>query len=418
MPRRRPDRTPARARVDARRERPARDAAPAAGARRPAGRKRAAAAGACRSPPDLDRRDPFRLLVEQVQDYAIFMLDAAGRVRTWNRGAERIKGWRAEEILGRHFSVFYPAADVRAGKPQAELARAAADGCHEEEGLRVRKDGSTFWASVVITPLRDRGGGLQGFAKVTRDVTDRRRVDRERVRLARLEEATRARDEFLSIASHELKTPITSLGLQAELLLESARAAAPVALSEAAPRLEVIHRQTARLAHLVQALLDVTHITAGRLALRPEPLDLSAVVRDALDRWRAELDRARCPLDLRLAGAIPGLWDRARLGQIVDHLVANAVKFGAGKPVEVAAEAAADHARLVVRDHGIGIAPEDQRRILERFERAVPAQHYGGLGLGLWIVRNLVQAHGGGIRIWSEPGQGSRFEVSLPRRCA
>ena len=356
----------------------------------------------------------FRLLVDQVKDYAIFMLDPSGNVRSWNRGAERIKGYSADEILGTHFSRFYPEEDVRAGKPERELAVAAAEGRYEEEGMRVRKDGSTFWASVVITALRDPGGTLRGFAKVTRDITDRRRAEEERVRLARSQEATRARDEFLSIASHEFKTPITSLGLQAEVLLRMGVPSGEALLSSAQPRLRTIHRQTVRLARLVQALLDVTHITAGRIALRPEPLDLASVVRSALDRWRDDLSRAHCPLELRLGESIQGRWDRVRIEQIIDNLVANALKFGAGKPVEVAVEADAASAHLVVRDHGIGIAPDDQRRIFERFERAVPTKHYGGFGLGLWIVRNIVEAHGGEISVSSEPGRGSRFEVTLP----
>jgi signal transduction histidine kinase len=249
---------------------------------------------------------------------------------------------------------------------------------------------------------------------VTRDITDRRRAEEERVRLARSQEATRARDEFLSIASHEFKTPITSLGLQAEVLLRMGVPSGAALLSSAQPRLRTIHRQTVRLARLVQALLDVTHITAGRIALRPEPLDLASVVQSALDRWRDDLSRAHCPLELRLGESIQGRWDRVRIEQIIDNLVANAVKFGAGKPVEVAVEADAASAHLVVRDHGIGIAPDDQRRIFERFERVVPTKHYGGFGLGLWIVRNIVEAHGGEISVSSEPGRGSRFEVTLP----
>jgi hypothetical protein len=358
--------------------------------------------------------DQFRLLVDQVKDYAIFMLDPSGNIRTWNGGAERIKGYSAQEIVGSHFSRFYPEEDVRAGKPERELAIAAAEGRYEEEGMRVRRDGSRFRASVVITALRDPDGKLRGFAKVTRDVTERRQAEEERVRLARFQEATKARDEFLSIASHELKTPITSMGLQSELLLRMGDPSGGGLLPSAQPRLRAIHRGTVRLARLVQVLLDVTNITAGRLALRPEPLDLSSVIRDALERWRDDLTRARCALDARLGESILGHWDRSRLEQIIDNLVANAVKFGAGSPIEVVAEAEGACAHLVVRDHGIGIAPDDQRRIFERFERAVPRKHYGGLGLGLWIVRNLVEAHGGEISVSSEPGSGSRFEVTLP----
>jgi PAS domain S-box-containing protein len=352
-----------------------------------------------------------------VKDYAIFMLDAHGFVRTWNHGAERIKGYKADEIVGSHFSRFYPEADIRAGKPERELAIAAAEGRYEDEGFRVRKDGSTFWANVVITALRDPDGTLRGFAKVTRDVSERVQAERERVRLARLEEGTRARDEFLGIASHEFKTPITTLQLATEMLLrEGARANATLATSR--PRLRTIHRQARRLGGLVQALIDVTQITAGRLALRREQVDLAGVVSGAMERWREALERAECRLELHLEDSVLGYWDRARLEQVVDNLVANAVKFGAGRPVEVDVSAEPDRssARIAVRDHGIGISEEDQRRIFERFERAVPTRHYGGFGLGLWIVRNIVQAHGGEITVSSEPGKGSRFEVTLPAR--
>ncbi len=357
---------------------------------------------------------PFRIVVDQVRDYAIFMLDPQGIVRTWNRGAERIKGYRAEEIVGSHFSRFYPEADVLAGKPGRELELAASEGRMEDEGLRVRKDGSTFMADVVITALRDPSGALRGFAKVTRDVTEQLRAERERMLLAQAQEATRARDQFLGIASHELRTPITALGLQSQSLLRVAERTPATPLVGVAPRLRSLQRQTARLAHLVQALLDVTQVTAGRLALRREPVDLAAVVREAMDRWREALARAGCPLTLRVDPSVSGVWDRVRLEQVIDNLVGNAVKFGAGSAVEVLVDASDGSAHLAVSDHGIGISPEDQRRIFERFERAVPDTHYGGLGLGLWIVRNIVEAHGGDIRVSSVPGKGSRFDVTLP----
>jgi PAS domain S-box-containing protein len=360
--------------------------------------------------------ETLRMLVGQVKDYAIFMLDPQGIVRTWNRGAERIKGYRADEVVGTNFARFYPEEDVRAGKPVRELAAAAKEGRFEDEGFRVRKDGSTFWANVIITALRDPDGALRGFGKVTRDVTDRVRAEQERLRLARAEEATRARDQFLGIASHEFRTPITALGLNTQVLLRLGERTADVSLASVTARLRAIHDQSMRLAGLVQALFDVTQVTAGHLALRREPIDLTAVVRAAMARWRDALVRAGCALDLRVERSISGEWDRARLEQVIDHLVANAVKFGAGHPVEV--EVTAEHegaeAHLTVSDHGIGMSAEDQRRIFERFERAVPIRHYGGFGLGLWLVRNIVEAHGGGVSVWSEPGKGSRFDVTLP----
>jgi signal transduction histidine kinase len=280
----------------------------------------------------------------------------------------------------------------------------------------VRKDGSIFMADVIITALRDPSGELRGFAKVTRDVTERMRAERERTRLAQAEEATRARDQFLGIASHELRTPITALGLQAQSLLRAAERAPERPLVDVVPRVRTLHRQTARLAHLVQALLDVTQVSAGKLALRREPIDLAEVVRDAMGRWRQALARAGCPLELRVDRSVLGEWDRLRVEQVIDNLLGNAVKFGAGKPVEIVLDATDGSAHLAVADHGIGISPDDQRRIFERFERAVPETHYGGFGLGLWIARNIVEAHGGDIRVSSEPGKGSRFEVTLPSR--
>jgi PAS domain S-box-containing protein len=356
--------------------------------------------------------------VEEVRDYAIYMLDARGLVRTWNLGAARIKGYRAEEIIGSHFSRFYTEEDVRAGKPERALALAAAEGRFEDEGARVRKDGSTFWASVVITALHAPDGTLRGFAKVTRDITERARSEQERLRLARAEEATRARDELIAIASHELKTPITTLRLNAEFLLRAGQGADPVPWAQARERVRTILRQGERLGSLVQALIDVTQITAGRLALHREEIDLAVVVRDAMGRWRDALRRSECELDLRVGEGVQGYWDRRRLEQVIDNLVANAVKFGAGQPVEVEVngDPGGEVVHLAVRDHGIGISPEDQRRIFERFERGVPMRHYGGFGLGLWVVRNIVQAHGGDVRVSSEPGKGSRFEVTLPAR--
>ncbi len=359
----------------------------------------------------------LRAIVESVRDYAIFALDASGRVATWTPAAELIKGWRAEEIVGEHFSRFYPPEDVLAGKPEMELRIAAEVGRFEDEGWRLRRDGSRFWANVVITALRDPDGRLRGFAKVTRDFTERRRAEETARRLAAAtaarraaQEAVSARDEFLAIAGHELRTPLTALLFHAEALARGAAALPP----DAAARTAKIARSARRIARLVDDLLDVSKISVGRLAIEPEPVDLAEVVREVVIRNAEPAAHAGSPLRLEAPRPVRGTWDAGRLEQVAEALVANALKYGRGRPIEILVDSSGDAARLVVRDHGIGIAPEDQARIFERFERAASARHYGGLGLGLWIVRQVVEGHGGTIRVASEPGAGATFTVELP----
>jgi PAS domain S-box-containing protein len=364
----------------------------------------------------VESSDLYRMLVEGSHEYAIFMLDPEGRVVTWTPGAERIYGYRAEEMIGQHFARFYLEGDVMRGKLERELSGASAEGRYEDEGIRVRKDGSQFWANVVITALRGPKGDLRGFSKIIRDISQRKQAEEERLRLFRAQEAVRARDEFLSIASHELKTPIAALKLQAQAIQRATRKAGNEPVPSTGPRIEAMLRQAERLTRLIEGLLDITRITSGRFSLRREEVDLAEVVREAAARWSDPLAKAHCELRLSIEGPQIGSWDHARLEQIAEHLLANAVKYGAGKPVDVMVEGDEARARLVVRDQGIGIDTRDLERIFERFERAVSSRHYGGFGLGLWIVRQIVEAHGGQIKVVSQPGQGSTFEILLPRR--
>ena len=226
---------------------------------------------------------------------------------------------------------------------------------------------------------------------------------------ARLGEALRARDDFLSIASHELKTPLTPLKLHLEM------AARRLAEDGAVPRwLEIAQRQVWRLETLVAQLLDVTSIRAGRLVLHREEADLAAVVEGAAERLGAELARSGARLRLKLAAGVVGRWDAPRLEQVVANLLSNALKHAPGAPVEVVVEPAGAAARLVVRDGGPGVPPALRARLFERFERAQESRNVGGLGLGLYIVRQLVEAHGG--RVWLDHGEkGAAFVVELPR---
>jgi PAS domain S-box-containing protein len=530
----------------------------------------------------------MRLMIDSVKDYAIFMLDPEGRVTSWNAGAERLKGYKPREIIGESFARFYPEEDLRAGKAARELEIAAKEGRFEEEGWRVRKDGSRFWAGVVLSAVRNEKGKLVGYTKVTRDLTERKRaaeavlaraaqqaataqlgvyaleqpdpdalirravetvrdtlgtelvqllelgpdgnalvlraacgvpsgaigrvtvpfegvttlskppepqsfgpgmpppaalaasaikaairgvgrargmyglltataavprpfsdddvnflqaianvvaaaIERrrmeeqvllaeqktleERARALQAREALRERDEFISVAAHELRTPLTALQLKLQGLERGLRAG--VRDNRSSPqnfgsRLDGALRQTERLASLIERLLDVTRIASGRLELAPERFDLAALVRQVADDFKDPAAAVGSELRVDAEQPLEGSWDRLRMEQVVVNLLSNAVKYGAGRPVTVKLDTAGDRVRITVADEGIGIAPEDIDRIFTRFERAAPLRHYGGLGLGLYISRHIVDAHGGRIDVQSHLGQGSTFVVDLP----
>jgi signal transduction histidine kinase len=233
------------------------------------------------------------------------------------------------------------------------------------------------------------------------------------------QQAIRVRDDFLSIASHELKTPLTSLKLQVQGLLMMP----PASLNQAdAARvkqtLDVVDRQVVRLDKLIANLLDVSRIAAGRLVIDPAETDLSVLVHEVTRQFEPQLARCHCKLDARIESGVVGWWDAPRIDQVVTNLLSNAIKYGRGKPISVRLtgeeQPRPTRAIVTVVDEGIGIAPEDHRRIFERFERAVSSKHYGGLGLGLYIVRRIVDAHDGVITVESKPGSGARFTVELP----
>ncbi|MCU1279153.1 MAG: Sensory box histidine kinase [bacterium] len=230
------------------------------------------------------------------------------------------------------------------------------------------------------------------------------------------QQAIRVRDDFLSIASHELKTPLTSLKLQVQgLSMMPPASLSPEDGARVKQTLDVIDRQVVRLDKLIANLLDVSRIAAGRLLIDPAEADLSTLVREVVRQFEPQLARCHCKLESRIEESVVGWWDAPRIDQVVTNLISNAIKYGDGKPIELSVESTPESARVTVRDHGIGISPEDQRRIFGRFERAASLS-YGGLGLGLFISAQIVRAHGGTIRVESTPELGSLFTVELPRR--
>jgi PAS domain S-box-containing protein len=357
--------------------------------------------------PERETEAHLRLLVESVLDYGIFMLDPNGNVASWNRGAERIKGWRADEIIGRHFSTFYTQDAIDHGWPQHELSVAGREGRFEDEGWRVRKDGSRFWANVVISAVKDEAGTLLGFAKVTRDLTERKRIEE-------LEVAERRINEFLAMLGHELRNPLAPIRNAVAILRAGTHD--PGTEERAA---SVIERQVDHLSRLVDDLLDVSRITSGKIALRKEVLDLPSAVLSAVEAARPAFERKKQVFEFRHDGSpLPVAGDETRLTQIVLNLLGNASKYTpAGGHISLSLEKLEHQAVIRVKDDGIGIAPDLLPRMFELFvqgERGLDRSE-GGLGLGLTLVRRLVNLHGGTVSATSQgPGRGSEFEVRLP----
>ncbi|PTL82171.1 PAS domain-containing protein [Vitiosangium sp. GDMCC 1.1324] len=282
-------------------------------------------------------------------------------------------------------------------------------------------------SSIMVVPLQARGKmlGLMSLAVVApqrrfdeedlafaQELAHRVAVSLENIRLYQeAQQAVGLRDEFLSVASHELKTPLTSLKLQHELL---GRMLSQERRVDIGPRLSAALRQVNRLSSLVDSLLDVSRISAGTLKLEPIDVDLTQLTREALDRIRDVVDQAGCAVDFPSVAPVRGDWDPLRLDQVLVNLLANAAKYGAGKPIHIRVEAREKQALLTIRDEGIGIAAKDLPRLFSRFGRAVSERHYGGLGLGLYISRQIIEAMGGRIRVESQPEQGATFTVELP----
>jgi PAS domain S-box-containing protein len=336
-----------------------------------------------------------------------------------------ILGYACAEMLERTFQDVTHPDDLDADLALAQKLHAGEIPTYSMEKRYVRKDGGAVWVQISCSMARRPSGEPLHYVAVAVDISERRRAQ-EALRRAEwqstrlyqeAQDAIRLRDEFLSIASHELKTPLTPLALQVGSIQRSlSRDPGSIGPDKLLPRMEIIARQVGRLTGLVTDLLDISRLTAGRVGLHIEEVDAAAVARDVAVRLGYELGRAGCKLEVCADGPIAGRWDRVRLGQIVTNLLSNAAKYGAGKPIDLVVESEVGTARIIVRDRGIGIAPEHQRRIFDRFERAVSDQHYGGFGLGLWIVKQLVDALGGTIRVESELGRGATFIVELPRR--
>ena len=541
--------------------------------------------------------EKLRLMIGSVQDYAIVMLDPEGNVASWSPGAEKMTGYSPKEIMGTHFSRLYAPEDVQSGKPARALEQTNEVGHFEQEEWRVKKDGSRYWASVVLSPIRGENGRIVGFTKVMRDMTERRRLDEElsrraaqqaalvelgveavrtrelqpilqkatetvtktlgtdtsellevqcggesfvvgactgcgadvmgrvmpidcrspaglalaslepvvvedigketrfgrhdllreqgivcgvsvpipdvgekipygvfstharrptsftrddvnflqavanvissavsraraeeqlreaelasraeREKAARAEQAVHERDVFLSVAAHELRTPLTALQLKLEGLERIIKnELSATSRPDAQGRFLDALRQTDRLSELVERLLDVSRIAAGRFEMHVEPVDLESVVHEIVDDFKEKAAESKSEVSIATKGDARGKWDRRRLEQVVANLLSNALKYGEAKPIAITVEGRDSDVRLRVEDRGIGIAPQDIERIFQPFERAVPIEHFAGLGLGLYISQRIIEAHGGTLDVESRLAEGAAFTINLPR---
>jgi len=358
--------------------------------------------------------------VDSVKDYAIFMLDPAGYIASWNQGARRIKGYEADEIIGQHFSVFYTEDAKSIGHPQWELKVATQEGRFEEEGWRVRKDGTQFWANVVITAVRDETGELVGFAKVTRDLTERRSAEQRALadarRLAEAESANAAKSEFLTAMSHELRTPLNAIGGYTELL--SLGLGGPIT-TEQVDYLERIRRSQQHLMAIISDLLNFSRIEAGHLVYDITTISLADVIAAVAPLVEPQaLAKGVTLVAEPTSTECQAVADRGKVDQILLNLLSNAVKFtNKGGSVRVVCTTGDTMTTIAVIDTGIGIPTEKFEAMFESFVQlglSLSSAHEG-TGLGLAISRDLARAMSGDLLVQSKVGAGSTFTLSLPR---
>jgi PAS domain S-box-containing protein len=350
--------------------------------------------------------EQLRLLIEGVRDYAIYMLDPEGVIKSWNGGAQLIKGYAAHEVIGKHYAMFFRSEDIASGLPAKELQDALMQGRTEEEGWRVRKDGSTFWANIVMTPIQA-NGVLLGYAKVTRDMT-------ERTRLRDLEHSSQRMNEFLAMLAHELRNPLAPIRNAVSILQLESAPSTTVRTSR-----DMIDRQLSHMTRLVDDLLDAGRLTSGKIRIKPELISFNQVVATAIEAMRPDMDARSHSFELDMPGQ--NVWvnaDKTRLAQVLQNLLGNATKFTPnGGALKLIARVIDGRLHVEVSDNGVGIAPAAMNDIFELFSQGdgLAASRQSGLGIGLSLARSLIEMHGGSISA-SSPGvgKGSIFSFELP----
>ncbi|HET7707280.1 MAG TPA: PAS domain S-box protein [Thermoanaerobaculia bacterium] len=359
--------------------------------------------------------ESFRLMVESVSDYAIVMLDPRGSVVSWNTGAQRIQGFRAEEIVGRHFATFYPEDDVASGKPQRDLEQAAATGRLEVEAWRIRKDGSLFWANIILTAIRDQSGSLRGFAKLTRDLTERNKFEATLTNArAVAEKANLAKSDFLSSMSHELRSPLNAILGFAQLMDSDSPSPTP---AQGESIMQILNAGW-YLLELINEILDLAAIESGKLSMSLEPVLLNELLLECQSMIEPLAQKRGIQLNFPADDAVYCVnADRTRIKQVLINLLSNAIKYNnpdGSVVVACSAKSASGRVRLTVTDTGAGLPPEKLEQLFQPFNRL--GQEVGaeeGTGIGLVVSKRLVELMDGVIGVESSPGKGTTFWVEL-----
>jgi PAS domain S-box-containing protein len=353
-------------------------------------------------------QERYRRLLDAMPG-CVWAADATGRVNYWNKAGLAYCGYDAASIEDESFWRCLHPDDRTEARANWELGLRGGVPFERQVRLKRADDGSYRWHIARAVPERDEDDDIVGWIASATDIDDQKRAEEA------LRKAIVLRDDFLSVASHELRTPLTSLKLEVANLARIARRESSDGAPRVIAKVEKIDSQAARLHRLIDELLDVSRIAAGRLELHMEQVDIAQVVNEVGARFSEEAVRVGCTLTVRAPVPVVGHWDRSRLDQVVTNLVSNAIKYGDCKPIDVDLGADDHRAMLVIRDRGVGIAPHDHERIFGRFERAASSRNYGGIGLGLWIVKQIIDALGGTVTVESTQGSGSTFTVELPR---
>lgn len=354
----------------------------------------------------------FHTLLDSTRDLAIFMTDANGFILDWYKGAHNIKGYDKEEVIGKNISIFYTPESIAAGEPQHNLRIAAAEGSFETEGWRIRKDGSRFWADVLINPFYDEEKNLQGFTKVTRDFSVHKRAqDDSRQALEKEKELNEMKSNFVSIASHEFRTPLTTI-LSSVSLLEHYNT--PETQPKRERHIFLIKSAVREMMAILEEFLSLEKIEEGKSHVKNELLNLHEMAQRAVEKFNGAL-RSGQQIDYSHNGKSEINGDGGVINQILNNLLSNAIKYSP-EHTRIVFETSTDETTITisVQDQGIGISADDQKHLFERFFRASNSGNIKGTGLGLHIVKRSIDLVGGTIEVESEIGKGTRFKISLP----
>lgn len=372
----------------------------------------------------LEQVERYRMLVQGVQDYAIYLLDIDGNIMTWNNGARKLKGYNTEEVIGKNFSMFYPLPAQRQGVPERDLKTAIEYGTSEDSGWRIRKDGTRFWANVGLTALYE-DGEVVGFAKVTRDLTERKLQEQRLVRAnkelkeqrARLEELNTVKDEFVSMVSHQLRAPATGVKQYLGLLLAGY---AGELTDQQREFIQHAHDSNERQLTMVDDLLHVAQVDSGKIVLDKRPVDLVAVVKDVITEHE-DIFKARRQNVIFAETSEPSLIvpaDSMRIRMVIENLIDNASKYTPKQgTITIAAEQGTQNVQLHIADTGVGIPEAEQAQLFKKFSRIHNnlTDRVQGSGLGLYWAKKVVSLHRGSVTVISSEGQGSTFTIVLPR---